>query len=105
MAVSKLRITAKQLLSRVQEAARSSSNVVVIPPPDRRSMAGQMNWLQVLKCLREGSIVGKPSQNDNGDWVFQMQRCAANHVLVLDVIATVKGTRVDKIFVQLYSEI
>ncbi len=103
MAISKIRITAGQLLPRVREAAKTSSNVVIIPAPLKKSMAGMMNYLQILKCLRDGEIVGKPVLNEHGDWAFRMQRCAATLWLEIDVVAVVSGTRVTKLYVLLES--
>ena len=101
MAISKLRITAGQLLPRVRAAAKSSSNVEFIPPPIKKSMAGMMTYLQALKCLQEGEIVGSPVLNEHGHWEFQMKRCAVTQWLVIDVVAVVNSTRVTKLFVLL----
>jgi hypothetical protein len=78
MAVSKLRIPASHLQARVRSAAANSSNVVFVPPPEKRSMAGMILFHQVLSCLREGNIVGKPRLTDAGLWEFRMERYAAN---------------------------
>ena len=91
MTVSKLRISASKLLPRVRETAKSSSNVVFIPPLEKRSMAGMMTFHQALICLQEGVIVGKPRQNDNGDWELFMERYAAHTSFILKVIAICDG--------------
>lgn len=99
MAITKLRVTADKLLPRVRDAAETSSNVVFIPPPNKRSMAGMMLFQQVLSCLREGAIVGKPVKNAHGDFEFHMERYAANQWVRYKVIASVSGARVTKIYV------
>lgn len=101
MAVSKLRVTAGQLLPRLRTAAKSSSNVEFIPPPAKRSMAGMMTYLQALKCLQEGEIIGKPKLNEHGHWEVRMRRFAANQWTEFDVVAVVESTRVIKIYVLL----
>lgn len=101
MAISKIRITAGLLLPRVRAAAKSSSNVEFVPPPAKQSMAGMMTYLQALKCLQEGEIVGKPKLNEHGDWTFQMERFAANQWTQINVVAVVENTRVVKLYVLL----
>jgi len=98
MAVSKIRITAAHLESRVRSAAANSSNVVFIPPPEKRSMAGMMTFHQVMCCLREGNIVGKPKLTEEGLWEFRMERYGANRLYSLKVAAAVDGPRVTKIY-------
>lgn len=98
MTVSKLRITAGLLEPRVHSAAKSSSNVVFVPPPRKRSMAGMMLFHQVMCCLREGKIVGKPKLTEEGFWEFRMERYAANRLFSLKVAATVKGARVETLY-------
>jgi hypothetical protein len=99
MGITRFRITAANLLPRIHEAAKSSSNVEFIPPPNKRSMAGMMQFKQALRCLQEGSIVGRPKVNDHGDWEFQMERFAANQWTVIDVAASVSGARVTRLYV------
>ncbi len=99
MTVSHIRITAGTLLPRIHEAAKSSSNVEFIPQPMKRSMAGMVNYLQALKCVQEGRIVGRPKLNEHGDWEFQMERYAANNMTTINVVASVDGARVTKIYV------
>lgn len=98
MTTSKFRITANQLLPRVHSAAQSSSNVVFVPPPQKRSMAGMMLFHQVMSCLREGLIVGKPKLTEEGLWEFRMERFAANQWFALKVAASVNGARVVKLY-------
>lgn len=104
MTVSPLRITALHLQARVHHAAKDSSNVVFIPPPRKRSMAGMMLFHQVMCCLREGTIVGKPKLTDEGFWEFRMERFAANRVYSVKVAAKVKGARVERLFAILTEE-
>ena len=99
MAISKLRITAAQLLPRVRSAARSSHVLQFVPPLEMRSMAGVMNFRQVQKCLHEGQMVGKPKLNEHGHWEFRMERFAANQWTEVRGIAIVEGARVTKIYV------
>jgi hypothetical protein len=99
MAVSKIRITADQLSPRVQKAAQSSSNIVFIPPPKKKSMGGMMQHLQVLKCLREGSIVGKPRLNEHGHWEFNMEAFLAGVEVDIRVIAETDGPHISKLYV------
>ena len=98
MSVTNLRITAAQLLPRVHAAAANSSNVVFIPPPEKRSMAGMMQFRQVMLCLQEGTIVGKPKLTEHGFWEFRMERYAANQLFSLKVAAEVKGALVVKLY-------
>lgn len=98
MTVSRFRITAAMLQPRVREAAGMSANVVFVPPPDKRSMAGMMLFRSVLLCLQEGNIVGKPTKDEYGNWVFRMERYAANHLFQLKVAAEVDGARVVKLY-------
>lgn len=99
--VSKLRITAGLLQPRVKATAKSSSNVEFIPPPNKKGMAGMVTYLQALKCLQEGQIVGKPRKNQHGDWEFQMERYAANQLARFNVVASVDGARVTRLYVLL----
>lgn len=101
MAISKLRITAGQLQPRVRTAARSSSNVEFIPAPIKQSMAGMITYLQALKCLQEGDIIGKPKLNEHGHWEFRMGRCSATQWTEFKVVAVVGSTRVTKLYVLL----
>lgn len=98
MTVSKFRITANQLQSRVRSAARNSANVVFIPPPRKRSIAGMMLFQQAMSCLREGVIVGKPKLTNEGLWEFRMERFAANRWFSLKVAVSVQGARVEKLY-------
>jgi hypothetical protein len=61
-------------------------------------MAGMMQYRQVLLCLQEGVIVGKPKLADNGFWEFRMERYAANQPFSLKVAASVDGARVVKLY-------
>lgn len=103
MTVSKLRVTASRLLAAIREAAKSSSNVVFIPPPEKRSMAGMMTFLQAMKCLQSGSLVGKPKLNEDGDWELSMERHAANYLFKIRAVAICDGVRVSQIIVLLES--
>lgn len=98
MTVSKIRITAALLRSRVNSAAADSANVVFVPPPRKRSMAGMILFHQVMCCLREGAIVGKPKLTAEGFWEFRMERYAANRIYSLKVAVAVSGARVEKIY-------
>jgi hypothetical protein len=71
---------------------------VFVPPLDKRSIAGMMTYQQALACLREGTIVGKPSLNEHGHWELELQRYAANRLFSLRVAAEHKGGKVTKIF-------
>ena len=62
-------------------------------------MAGMMTFHQALICLQEGVIVGKPRQNDNGDWELFMERYAAHTSFILKVIAICDGARITKLVV------
>lgn len=101
MTVSKFRITADKLERRVHEAAKHSFNVTIVPAPVRKSMAGQMTYLQVMDCLRKGSIVGKPILRDDGLWEFRMERFASNQLFSIPVFALVEGVRVVELYVDL----
>jgi hypothetical protein len=61
-------------------------------------MAGMMLFHQVMCCLREGSIVGKPKLTKDGYWEFRMERFAANRLYSLKVAASVNGARVVKLY-------
>lgn len=98
MSVGKFRITASQLQSRVHTAAKNSSNIVFVPRPEKRSIAGMMLFHEVLCCLREGTIVGKPKLTSEGYWEFRMERFAANRWFSIRVAAMVKGAHVEKLF-------
>lgn len=98
MSVTNIRITASQLLPRIRSAAADSSNVVFVPPPQKRSMAGMMQFRQVMLCLQDGTIVGKPKLTEHGLWEFRMERYAANQLFSLKVAAEVKGVRVVKLY-------
>lgn len=71
----------------------------MIPPPDKRSMSGMMSFLQAMKCLQEGSIVGKPKLNENGDWELSLERLCANEWVTIKAIAVCAGARVTRIIV------
>ena len=101
MTVTKLRVTASRVLAAVREAAKSSSNVVFIPPPEKKSMAGMMTFLQAMKCLQSGSLVGKPKLNEHGDWELSMERYAANYLFKIRAIAICDSVRVSQIIVLL----
>ena len=101
MTISRLRVSAATLQSRIHEAAQSSSNVVFIPPLERKSMAGMMTFHQALLCLQQGSIVGKPTLNNRGDWELTMSRRAADHDFQSRVVAVCDGPRIARIFVLL----
>jgi len=60
-----------------------------------------VTYLQALKCLQEGEIVGKPRLNEHGHWTMRMKRFAANQWTEFDVVAVVDSTRVIKIYVLL----
>jgi len=98
MAISKLRVTAAALQPRVHQAAANSSNIVFVPPPDKRSMAGMMQFHEVMCCLREGRIVGKPVFTEAGLWEFHMERFFANRHYRLKVAAATSATRVTRLY-------
>lgn len=98
MSVGKFTITASQLQPRVHTAAKNSANVVFIPPPEKNSMAGMMLFHEVMCCLREGTIVGKPKLTPEGYWEFKMERFACNRWFSIEVAALVKGAHVEKLF-------
>lgn len=99
VAVIKLRVTEKKLLAAVKAAASSSSNIVFLPPLEKRSMAGAMNFHQAIKCLRDGSIVGKPVLNEHGEWELTMERYAANQLLQIKIIAICDGASICQLIV------
>lgn len=103
MAVSPFRITAKQLLPRIRQCAKSSQNVMFNPPLVRQSMAGMMTFHQSLKCLQEGNLIGKPNMDEHGNWTFRMERFAAGEAQMVNAVAIVNGVHVEKIFVLLES--
>lgn len=98
MTVSKFRVTASQLESRVKAAAKDSANVVFVPPPEKKSMAGMMLWHQALACMRQGRIVGTPKQVQEGLWEFRMERFAANQLFELKVAARCRGATVEQLY-------
>jgi hypothetical protein len=100
MAVSPFRITAKQLLPRIRQCAKSQ-NVMFTPPLVRQSMAGMMTFHQSLKCLQEGSLIGKPKVDEHGNWLFRMERFAAGEAQIVHAVAIVNGVHVEKILVLL----
>ncbi len=55
--------------------------------------------MQALSCLREGEIVGKPTLDAYGNWVFRMERFSANAFVTLKVVAKCNGARVERLFV------
>lgn len=61
-------------------------------------MAGMMLFHEVLCCLREGTIVGKPKLSAEGYWEFKMERFACNRLFSIKVAALVKGAQVEKLF-------
>jgi hypothetical protein len=62
-------------------------------------MAGAMTWHQVMKTLREGTIVGTPSQDEHGNWLFRMERFAASTNQTVEGVAVVNGAIVEKVIV------
>ncbi|MEH6416636.1 hypothetical protein [Pseudomonas sp. CGJS7] len=101
MPVSKFRITARQLEPRVHEAAKDSFNVTIVPAPMKRSMAGMTTYLQIIECLRKGTIVGKPVFREDGFWEFRMERFSANQWHAFRVYASVEGARVVELIVDI----
>lgn len=99
MTVTKLRVSRRQLLARIREAAKSSSNVIFVPPLEKRSIAGMMTFHQAFSCLQEGTVVGNPVLNDRGDWELMMERYAANFLFKLKVIAMCDGAHISKLVV------
>src|SRR5262245_13055747 len=102
MTVSNLRVTARQLEKRVHDAAKDSFNVTMVPAPVKESMAGMMTFLQVMDCLRKGTIVGRPILREDGLWAFRMQRYASGEWFNIPVYASVKGARVIDLIVDLH---
>ena len=99
--VTKLRLTASRLEAAIQHAAKKSSIVVFVPPLAKRSMAGMMNFHQILMCLREGSVIGRPKKTEHGDWEVVMSRSPdlGDHNSI-KAIAKCDGLKVIQIFVQ-----
>ncbi len=99
--VTKLRLTAPRLEAAIQHAAAKSSNVVFVPPLEKRSMAGMMNFHQILLCLQEGKIVGKPKKTEHGDWEVVMSRSPelGDHQSI-KATAKCDGLKVVRIFVR-----
>lgn len=57
-----------------------------------------MLFHEVMCCLREGNITGKPKLTSEGFWEFQMERFACNRWFSLKVAAKVNGAHVEKLF-------
>lgn len=93
-----IRLSAAQLQRHVRVAARDSSRVVFREQPDRRNLAGELTYRQVLKCLQEGQVIGKPSM-ENDYWQFQMQRHSAGLTVTVEAAALAAGARVEQIIV------
>lgn len=62
-------------------------------------MAGTMTWHQVMKTLREGTIVGTPEKDEHGNWLFKMERFAAGTNQTVEGAAKVDGAHVVQIVV------
>lgn len=99
MSVSPFRLTAKQLQPRIRQCAKDSSKVIFTPQLIRQSMAGAMTWHQVIKTLREGTIVGTPERDEHGNWLFKMTRFAASTDQTVEGAAMVDGAHVVQIVV------
>jgi len=93
-----IRLSAARLQKHVRVAARDSSRVVFREPPDRRNLAGELTYRQVLRCLQEGQLIGKPIM-DNAFWQFQMRRHAAGLTVTVEAAALAAGARVEQIIV------
>lgn len=94
-----LRITATKLQARVREAASQSSNVRFVPDIGTDSYGELLTFRQALMCLQKGKIVGKPTMNEHGDWMFRMERFSANQTVTFLVAATCVGARVERLTV------
>lgn len=62
-------------------------------------MAGMMRLQQQLKCLREGSVVGKIARDQPGAFVFTMERYAAHTLCQIKVRAICEKARVVQLIV------
>jgi len=98
--VVNLRVSAAQLLEKIQATAKSSSHVVIIPTPDKHSMAGMMTFLQAVQCVQKGQIVGKPIKNEHDDWELTMERTTPSGYLKIKVFAECDGANVVRVIVK-----
>ena len=98
MTVHALRVSARLVVKRVRKiATRDAGQIIIIPPPHRRSMAGMMNFRQVIVCLEKGTVDSTPIRNQHGDWEFTMRRHAGRLWTVVRVAVTCEGARVSRV--------
>lgn len=62
-----LGVNAQQMLKIVRETAANSENVFIPEPPTGGEWYRITNHRQVMLCLLEGELVGKPEQDDHGN--------------------------------------
>lgn len=94
-----IRLTAGRLQKYVRAAARDPSRVYFKEPSDRRNLAGELTYRQVLKCLQEGRIIGKPVMDEHSSWRFGMLRHGAGLTVVVDVAALAASARIERLIV------
>lgn len=94
-----IRLSAARLQKCVRAAANDSARVVFLEPPDRRNLAGELTYRQVLKCLQDGQLVGRPVLDEHAHWRFQMWRHAVGLTVFVDAAAKVSGARIEQIVV------
>jgi len=93
------RITANRLQASVHRAAEDSARVIFVPELGNDSLGERLTYLQALKCLTKGKIVGHPTRNEKGHWVFTMERYSANSNIVINVAAVCEGMSITQLIV------
>lgn len=75
--------SAQEVISRV---ARDSSRVYFVDTVSDGLWEARVTRLQIIQCLREGVLIGKPILNGNRDWQCVMERFAVGVCIRVTVV-------------------
>lgn len=83
MSITPLRMTSESALRIIRKTALDSSNVYIPDHPNAQEWEERVNHLQVIHCLREGTMVNQPNIDTKGNLECQLERlCAGIQVKV-----------------------
>lgn len=85
----------------LRDLAKDSNNVIIPDPPGIGEWQRIVNYRQVLLCIQEGNLAGKPEKDEHGNWRFLFKRYSAGICIHVTVVVVSKlnklyVVRVDK---------
>lgn len=84
--ITAFRLSAKDAKRMIREAAKDSGRVFITDDVSSGLYEARMTRLQVIRCLEDGDLIGKPALNDFKDWECRLERFAVGVCIRITVV-------------------